>query len=391
MELSRLRDLLSYQQNILSKIALDDSFSDVFEDICLAIEELIEDKSAKCSILSLSQGKLLHCAAPSLDPQYSALVNGLEIGPEVGACGTAAYRETRVIVDNIDTSPLWKNYREVAQRFNLKSCWSTPITSTKTQVIGTFAIYHDHPKLPSAQDLELIDYFVHFSSIALEKKSHCLQLEALMNDLEHSRKKFTAFTKVMPDSALILSESGVYIDIYGSSDDLFSRSTAELLDKNVSEVLAKKDAEPIMAVIEKTLASDEIQVFEYELEVKKGKVTFEGRTAPIVYEQSGGGSQRHVLWMTRDITVRKEAENKVERLAYYDPLTNLPNRRLFTERLTQCIERIKRSNKTGALLFLDIDHFKSINDSFGHSVGDQFLVELAKRLSAIVRVSDYVS
>lgn len=112
--------------------------------------------------------------------------------------------------------------------------------------------------------------------------------------------------------------------------------------------------------MKKILASNEIQVFEYELEVLKGKRIFEGRTAPIINNQSGSSSLRHVLWVARDITVRKEAEKEVKKLAYFDPLTNVPNRRLLTERLTQCVERINRSHKTGALLFLDIDNFKRI-------------------------------
>lgn len=388
MELNRLRGLLAHQQNILSKIALGEDLEDVFVDICLAIEEITDDESVKCSILSLSGDQLFHCAAPSLDPQYCELINGVKIGNSVGSCGTAAYRKSRVIVDNIETSPLWSDFKELALRFALKSCWSTPIISSHSQVLGTFAIYHDYPKAPSEKELELIDYFVHFSSIALEKKLNSIKVNKLIDDLEKSNTKFNAFTKVMPDLALILSEEGVYTDIYGASEDLLAHSKEELINENVNGVLSKQDAEPIMAVIEKTLASNEVQVFEYELEVKKGCLIFEGRTAAIDNYQAGSSSQRHVLWMARDITVRKEAEQAVEKLAYFDPLTNLPNRRLLTERLTLCVERINRSNKTGALLFLDIDNFKRINDSLGHSAGDELLIELAKRLSSVVRTSD---
>jgi diguanylate cyclase (GGDEF)-like protein/PAS domain S-box-containing protein len=388
MELARLRGLLSHQQNILSKIALGETLSDILEDICLAIEEIIDDKSAKCSILSLTGDQLFHCSAPNMAPEYCEIVNGVEIGPSVGSCGTAAYQKSRVIVENIETSPLWLDFKELALRFNLKSCWSTPIISTHSQVLGTFAIYHDYPKAPTEKDLELIDYFVHFSSIALEKNLDFLKVKKLINDLEESNEKFNAFTKVMPDSAFIFSESGKYVDIYGSSENSFLYSKNELIGKNLNDVLAKEDAEPIMAVIEKTLASNEVQIFEHELDVRKRKLTFEGRTAAIANYQSDVASEKHVLWMARDITVRKDAEKEVEKLAYFDPLTNLPNRRLLTERLTLCVERINRSHKTGALLFLDIDNFKRINDSLGHSAGDELLVELAKRLSSVVRASD---
>lgn len=388
MRSERLARLLTHQQNILSKIALGETLSDVFDDICLAIEEILDDKSAKCSILSLTDNQLFHCAAPSISPQYCELINGIEIGPVVGSCGTAAYKNTQVIVENINTSPLWQDFKELALQFNLQSCWSTPIISTNAQVLGSFAIYHDHPKAPSNKDLELIDYFVNFSSIALEKKINSLKVDALIKDLEKSNEKFAAFTKVMPDSALILNEDGIYVDIYGISEDLLCRPINELINRNVNDILPKKDADAIIAVIEKTLASNEVQIFEYEIETETGKVVFEGRTAPITNYQSGENAKKHVLWMDRDITTRKNAEKAVEKLAYYDPLTNLPNRRLLSERLTLCVERINRSQKTGALLFLDIDDFKRVNDSLGHSAGDELLIELAKRLNAVVRASD---
>jgi hypothetical protein len=101
MESGRLKGLLTQQQNILSKIALSENLNDIFDDICVAIEGFIDDKSAKCSILSLHGNQLFHCAAPNLHPKYCELINGVEIGPKVGSCGTAAYLKSRVIVDDI--------------------------------------------------------------------------------------------------------------------------------------------------------------------------------------------------------------------------------------------------------------------------------------------------
>jgi diguanylate cyclase (GGDEF)-like protein/PAS domain S-box-containing protein len=388
MEAVRLNKLLSHQQDILSKIALGLPFEDVLDEICLSIEELIDENSAKCSILSLNKGQLLHCAAPNIDDGYCQAINGVHIGPNVGSCGTAAYSGERVIVEDIAKSPLWADFKEVALQFGLRSCWSTPVVSTKSSILGTFAIYHDKPKKPSSSELELIDYFVHFTSIALEKNQEYIKANQLINDLEKSNEKFEAFTKVMPDLTLIISEEGEYIDIYGTTDALLYKSQSDLVNKKINDVLPAEDAASIMAVIDKTLLTNDVQVFEYELDIDGKIMVFEGRTSPIKDYQSDNPSQRYIVWVARDITTRKKAEKEVERLAFYDPLTGLPNRRMLNDKLAAYVENIHQSNVTGALLFLDLDNFKRINDSVGHSAGDEVLVELSKRFNGVIGEQD---
>lgn len=92
-----------------------------------------------------------------------------------------------------------------------------------------------------------------------------------------------------------------------------------------------------------------------------------------------------------DISARRAAEEQIRLMAYYDPLTNLPNRRLLMDRLAQALIASKRSQAYGALLMLDLDNFKRLNDSYGHSVGDQLLIEVADRLRAHVRQEDSVA
>ena len=100
--------------------------------------------------------------------------------------------------------------------------------------------------------------------------------------------------------------------------------------------------------------------------------------------------QAYVLGLVRDITERKQVEKQIRDLAYYDPLTRLPNRRLLTDRLGQALAASTRSRQFGALMILDLDHFKSLNDTLGHDMGDQLLAEVAQRLTAGVRQHDTV-
>lgn len=92
-----------------------------------------------------------------------------------------------------------------------------------------------------------------------------------------------------------------------------------------------------------------------------------------------------------DITQRKEDEEKIKKLAFYDPLTELPNRRLLMERLEHAIKVTDRTKRYGAVLFIDMDNFKALNDTKGHDVGDQMLLEVAGRLKALLRNADTVA
>ena len=105
----------------------------------------------------------------------------------------------------------------------------------------------------------------------------------------------------------------------------------------------------------------------------------------------GGGKIRHFVAIMRDITECKQAEEQIRTLAFYDTLTQLPNRRLLNDRLGQTMAASKRSGHYGALMFLDLDNFKPLNDTYGHSVGDLLLIEVAHRLTSCVRETDTVA
>lgn len=110
-----------------------------------------------------------------------------------------------------------------------------------------------------------------------------------------------------------------------------------------------------------------------------------------VVEWGGGGQPLRTVGSLRDISERKVIEAEYKRLALYDPLTGLPNRRLLVDRLRQAIIQNRRNKKWGVLMFLDMDRFKLINDTFGHESGDMLLIEVGRRLSSCIRETDTVA
>jgi len=122
---------------------------------------------------------------------------------------------------------------------------------------------------------------------------------------------------------------------------------------------------------------------------KNGTIYAEWLTISAVPDVDGGVT--HYIGAFSEITQHKEAEAEIHRLAYYDPLTQLPNRRLLNDRLSQALAASARSGKYGALLFIDLDNFKTLNDTLGHDMGDVLLKQVAQRLVTCVREGDTVA
>jgi hypothetical protein len=119
-------------------------------------------------ILSDDGRHLLHGAGPSLPAEYNQAIHGIEIGPEVGSCGTAAYHGKTVSVYDIATNPLWANFKDLALQHGLRACWSTPIHGSDGKILGTFANYYRFVRDPSPVDQELTQLITHIAAMAIE-------------------------------------------------------------------------------------------------------------------------------------------------------------------------------------------------------------------------------
>lgn len=143
-----------------------------------ALTELVKTAEAQCgqqiiaSILLVgADGKhLRHGAAPSLPAEYCKAIDGIEIGPTQGSCGTAAYYRRTVVVDDIQDAVLWANFKDLAGKHDLRACWSTPIISSNDEkVLGTFALYHRTVGVPSRRDIEIVSQLVNTARVILER------------------------------------------------------------------------------------------------------------------------------------------------------------------------------------------------------------------------------
>jgi len=383
--------LLFSQKKIVKLLATDQQLQTCLEAICLEIESLIGKPGITTSILLVRNNQLHFGAGPRIDLEYSNAIENLAIAADVGSCGTAAFTAKPFYVSDISTSPEWAEFSELAKQHNFAACWSTPILSSTNHVIGTFGVYSDKKGMPTSSEVDLINFFCNLASLAIEKEMARIREKFLNRQLNSSLTRMQAFGKVIPDLGLIISEDGYYVDIYGSGENLLYRQMADLIGKRIIDVLPKGIANSFLNVVKKTLKTKQVQRYEYQLEVMKGECFFEGRVAPIEHYLAEDKEKRHVIWMARDITDRKLNEIKVEKLAFYDSLTNLPNRRLLMDRLRSTIKKVKRNKQLAALIFLDLDNFKQVNDNHGHSGGDVLLCKVASILQDTLRDADTLS
>jgi PAS domain S-box-containing protein len=136
---------------------------------------------------------IMHLSGPSLPDEFSRGINGVKIGPYVASCGTAIYRKERVITVDVDTDPLWEQYKGFALQFGLKSCWSFPILNSANDVLATIAVYHKYPATPTESELSLFERVVSLLRIIIENKNAELKIRL-------SNERYLLVTKATNDA-----------------------------------------------------------------------------------------------------------------------------------------------------------------------------------------------
>jgi PAS domain S-box-containing protein len=213
-----------------------------------------------------------------------------------------------------------------------------------------------------------------------------LQLQRVRRQLAEHDELFQLITENAADMIAVvdsLYNSPAYSKVLGYSEEELSSSSA--IDQ-----IHPSDRERVLQAAAKARASGRGQRLEYRMRHKNGDWRIlESTASPI---QNGNGHLERLVIVNRDITERKRAEEMLEHRALHDVLTELPNRALFVDRLQHSLIRARRhSDYSFVVLFIDIDGFKVLNDSLGHSAGDELLIQVAKRLTACFRETDTVS
>lgn len=233
---------------------------------------------------------------------------------------------------------------------------------------------------------------------ALKEKQLEKQNSLMQKQLKESERLHRYLVNTSPDIIYILDPHGYFTFINERIESLLGFEPKELIGKHYSSVVHQDDIEQAKYVFnERRVGERASHNVELRLMCKDGSTAkhFENKTLPIELSSMGiytGATKDNdylgTYGVARDITERKIAEETITFQAYHDLLTRLPNRALLRDRLSLAISHAKREKEMLAVMFLDLDRFKNINDSLGHIVGDELLQQVSSRLKKCLREGD---
>ncbi len=422
--------IMGISPSILSELDLND-FKDVvitpFEDMITNFEDVKKGKSVEYDLsLFGSSGQIIHLTITNVPIYVDGKIEGIygigkDVTEEVNAENTMRESENRfrliaenmndlIAVFNLDgivtyASPSYETVLgikpedyvgqlsrslihdedviNIQEKFQKAIQEKSPFTiEYRKKSNQTECLYFETVCMPIFNDKEMLDGFVGVSRNITDRKS-------AENALSESQERYQLIADHSQDLIQVLDSRSEIIYVSPSFKNVLGFSPEEITENglfygvHLADIGASKDC------LHEVISTQKSQKIEYRRRHKKGNwVWFEAIVSPIVEKE---GKIDRIIVVSRNITDRKNFEEQLQHLAYHDPLTDLPNRRLFETFVDNALLESEREQRITCIMYLDIDKFKQINDTFGHDVGDELLIEFTSRVKGSLRKMDILA
>lgn len=368
------------QNRIQAMMLADVSLHEILNTAAQLIE--LQFPGTSCGIMLLDKEglHLRHAALSALPLAYTQAMDDVALD----AGQISSLTQGRVIAKDIHAYPIGEEKQALALSCGLQACWSAPILSRSWHALGVLAVYRRHPHTPVAVEIDFVESYAQILGLAIEREQSDEQLNLLRSGISRLNDivMITEAPVQAPMQQKIVFLNEAFTRITGSSLAHLSGSSPFDIFTTATPV---RELERIKQAFQQMLPiTAEVVTSSPEGE----SVSLEMDALPL---HDRGGRHTHWVLVLRDVTERKQADAQIRQLAYYDTMTGLPNRLLLQEKLSSHLRKAMRKKTGGALLFIDIDNFKTLNDTHGHDIGDALLVEVAKRIKDSVRRLDTVS
>lgn len=307
-----------------------------------------------------------------------------------GPTGTAMREDHPFWCQDFQHDSVTAAWHERGAQYGWKASAALPLHKNGV-VVGVFTLYASEVNFFDEAARNLLDEMVMDIDFALNNFEREAQRQQAESALAESHNLLQTIIDTAPISIFWKDKQCQYMGCNPAfAKDAGEMSLEDIVGKNDFELYWKEHAELYQADDQQVMATGAPKLaYEQLITSPDGKITWL-RTSKVPL-QNQASEITGVLGVSEDITEQKQAAEHIQYLANFDPLTGLPNRTRLNDHLKYALHLAKRANGQLALMFLDLDHFKNINDTLGHSVGDALLVELAKRLRKTVYEGDTVA
>jgi PAS domain S-box-containing protein len=256
---SRQLSLIQEENDALAQIASDVSLPQTLGKLTQTIERYCEARTvASVMLLDPKSGRLRIGAAPRLPETFSAAIDGKQIGPAAGSCGTAAYRKLPVYVTDIETDPLWVDYRHAALQHGLVSCWSVPIMSKGETVLGTFAVYHREKREAKEEDKQIVSLLTRIAAIAIEREND--KMQRLRG--EEVAQRLAAIVQSSEDAIVGKDLNGIITTWNGSAERLFGFTAEEAIGNPITILIPEDRLQEEADIMRRLRSGQHVEHFE---------------------------------------------------------------------------------------------------------------------------------
>ncbi|MES2012923.1 MAG: EAL domain-containing protein [Pseudomonadota bacterium] len=366
-----------FRNQVLELLANNAPLSEVLQFIVTSVEN--ENADTLCCILLMdNEGEHLFSGANSTIPDfYNSAMHSANV--DIGVANyDDAHAVQRIIVENIPDYEHTTLYQKLAAQVALHSGLLEPIYSHSGKVLGTIAIYPREADIATNDDILLIKQVAHIAGSAIDQSLINDELQLAMLIYQNSS-----------EAMAVTNANGVVITINPAFSQMTGYSFDDVSGKNIKVLSSGRQDKHFYAGMWQAINTTGFWQGEILNKLKNDEIYTEWLTINTVTSENGSIHSRVAIFS--DITHKKQADELIWKQANFDMLTGLPNRSMLLDRLSQAMKKSTRANAPLALIFLDLDRFKEVNDTLGHSAGDSLLKEAAQRLLSCVRESDTVA
>ncbi|MDE1981378.1 MAG: EAL domain-containing protein [Betaproteobacteria bacterium] len=305
-----------------------------------------------------------------------------------GPTGIAILENHPVWCQNFMQDPLTAHRHELGRRYGWGAQASLPLHRSES-VVGAIVFYAPEPQAFDEVAQNLLIEMAMDISFALDHFTLERERENALVALRSSERMLRTIIETEPECVKILDQKGHLLHMNAAGMAMLEVGNLEELQQYALTDFVIPEHQEAFKLLHERVMEGETGFLEFEIVGRNGtRRWLETHAAPM---PSTSGEYFYLLGITRDITERKHSEERIRYLANYDALTGLPNRTQLDSHLSFALNLAKRNSGRFAVMFLDLDRFKDVNDTYGHRLGDHLLVEIANRLRDMLRAEDTVS